>query len=322
MSRPHGHERGAALLAAMLTVAMVATLAAAGLWQQWRSIEVEAAERARAQAAWVLTGALDWARLILREDARSGGADYLAEPWAVPLQEARLSTFLAADRGASTEGSVAEEAFLSGEIIDRQSLLNVNNLVEGGRISEVGLAAFQRLFSQLGLPESQLGQMAERLRQATEISTDNPSASMAPLAPQTVDQLVWLGVSPQTVASLAPYVTVLPGRTPVNLNTAAAPVIYAAISGITMADAQRLVGARQSSHFRTLADAARLLGTREQGLGDGMASVASRFFEIRGRLRLDQAVVEERSLVQRDGLQVRVLQRERIAQLASPPAQR
>ena len=85
-------QRGAALLAAMLTVTLVATFAAAALWQQWRSIEVETAERARVQSAWILLGALDWSRLILIEDSRAGGADHLAEPWAVPLEEARLST--------------------------------------------------------------------------------------------------------------------------------------------------------------------------------------------------------------------------------------
>lgn len=49
-------QRGAALLAAMLTVTLVATFAAASLWQQWRAIEVETAERARVQAAWILVG--------------------------------------------------------------------------------------------------------------------------------------------------------------------------------------------------------------------------------------------------------------------------
>ncbi|MDP3206032.1 MAG: type II secretion system protein GspK, partial [Hydrogenophaga sp.] len=67
----------------MLTVTLVATLASAALWQQWRSTEVEQAERQRVQAGWILTGALDWARLILREDARSnqnsGNADHLGE---------------------------------------------------------------------------------------------------------------------------------------------------------------------------------------------------------------------------------------------------
>ncbi len=95
-------QQGAALLLAMLTVTLVATFAAASMWQQWRAVEVEAAERGRAQSAWILVGALDFSRLILREDARSGGnVDHLAEPWAVPLQESRLSTFLAAENNVS-----------------------------------------------------------------------------------------------------------------------------------------------------------------------------------------------------------------------------
>ena len=57
---------------AMIIVTLVVTLAGAMVWQQWRAVQVEAAERARTQSAWILTGALDWARLILREDARTG----------------------------------------------------------------------------------------------------------------------------------------------------------------------------------------------------------------------------------------------------------
>ena len=319
--KTHRLQRGAALLAAMLTVALVATLSAAGLWQQWRSVEVETAERARMQASWILTGALDWARLILREDARSGGADHLSEPWAVPLEEARLSTFLAGDRSADLSGTTAEEAFLSGEIEDMQARLNVNVLLEGGNISVNGMAAFQRLFEVLGLPTSELEQMADNLRQAMQPAAGGSGgAALAPLAPQSPDQLVWLGLSPSTLAALRPHVTVLPVRTPVNINTAGLPVLQAALPGVTLADAQLLVARRSTSPFRTLADAAQVIPTREQSLGSGLAAVASRFFEIRGRLRLGDTSVEERSLVQRDGLQVRTLQRDRSVLQQAPPS--
>ena len=120
-----GRRRGVALLTAMIVVALIATLASAMLWRQWRSVEVEAAERSRAQASWILAGALDWARLILREDRRAGGPDHLAEPWATPLAEARLSTFLAADREHTDD---ATEAFLSGRISDAQARFNLNNI--------------------------------------------------------------------------------------------------------------------------------------------------------------------------------------------------
>lgn len=314
MTRMH---RGAALLAAMLTVALVATFAAAALWQQWRSTEVEAAERARVQSTWVLTGALDWARLLLREDARSAGPDHLGEPWAVPLQEARLSSFLAADSNSTADtGPEVLEAFLSGQIIDMQSLLNVNALIDDqGKPSEVDVESFRRLFEVLGLPPSQLDQLVENLRFADDTSGSNRSGSMAPLVPQRVEELVWLGLPAATVAALQPYITVLPQRsnTPVNLNTASAQVIYASVDGLSMADAQRLVAERERSPFRTVADARQLIGAPEAMFARGAAHVdiVSRYFEVRSRLRLDQLVVEERSLLLRDGITVTTLQRER-----------
>jgi general secretion pathway protein K len=296
------NSRGAALLTAMLTVALVATFAAASLWQQWRSIEVETAERARVQSGWILTGALDWSRLILREDRNS--FDHLGEPWAVPLQEARLSSFLAADRNNATTDSGPEvlEAFLSGQIIDLQSLLNVNNLLEAnGKLSESGFESFQRLFEVLGLPRTELDRMAESLRFASDTSAGNQSSPMAPLRPQRVEQLAWLGMSAQTLAALQPYITVLPGRTAVNLNTASAEVIYASGHQLTMADAQLLVAARERAPFKTTSDAYKLLpsGAPPSAQGTPGVGVATRFFEARARLRLNELVVEERSVIER-----------------------
>ncbi len=312
-------QRGAALLLAMLTVTLVATFAASALWQQWRGIEVESAERSRVQSSWVLTGALDWARLILREDARAGGADHLAEPWAIALQEARLSTFLAADRnntggaaGGSAEAEGMPDAFLSGQISDLQARLNVRNLVDNGKLSEPNVLAFGKLFDLLGLPQTQLATFADNLRIATtDARTDTSIGPYAPLLPQRVDQLVWLGLSPSTVDKLAPHITVLPVRTPVNLNTARAEVIYAIVPALEMADAQRLVTERDRSHLRTLTDAADLVLALQGQLNDNQHAVASRFFEVRGRLRLDLLVIEERSVLQRDGLVVKTLWRDR-----------
>lgn len=298
----------------MLTVALVATFAAAALWQQWRSIEVETAERARVQASWMLTGGLDWARLVLREDAKSGGADHLGEPWAVPLQEARLSSFLAADRSNSADtGDDVLEAFLSGDIVDLQSRLNVTNLVDSAKVSGPDLRSFARLFEQLDLPQAQLDQLAENLRFASDTSPANLSGPQAPLLPQRVDQLVWLGLPATTLAVLQPFITILPARTPVNLNTASAEVIYAAVDGLSMSDAQRLVTARERAPFRTINDARQAVGGSQATFPEGQVnvSVATRFFEVHSRLRLDQTVVEERSVLLRDGLDIRVLRRER-----------
>ena len=295
----------------MLTVALVASLAAGALWQQWRSVEIESAERARVQSFWVLTGALDWARLILREDARAGGADHLAEPWAVPLEEARLSTFLASDKSnLSDSENSASQAFLSGLISDLQARLNVFNLVDSGKVSEPALRAFAKLFEALGLPPGELAAMAENLQLALDTATPAGNGG-SPLLPQRVEQLVWLGLSPASLATLRPYITLLPARTAVNLNTASATVLYASIPSLDMAQAQRLVSARQTSHFRTLADVTALTGELKPPLNEAQHSVGSSFFEVRGRLRLDQSVVEEHSVVRRDGTEVKTLWRDR-----------
>lgn len=341
-------QHGAALLAAMLTVALVATFAAAAMWQQWRAVEVESAERARVQSAWLLVGALDWSRLILREDlfARGGdGTDHLAEPWAVPLEEARLSTFLAAGpEGAAAEPDASTDtanAFLSGQITDLQSRLNVYNLVEGATVSAPALRQFSRLFDALGLPQQELQQLAEGLRKAmaqsnaagagntgagTATGTAAPAAAPAdlasvPLMPRSFTQLTWLGLSASTVAALEPYATLLPRRTPVNLNTASAQVLQASIEGLDMAGAQRLVQARESQHFKTTADATRQLGGNLQ-IPPETHSTMSSYYEVRGRLRLGDTVVEERSLVYKAGSTARTLWRERGAFVRSPAAAR
>lgn len=288
----------------MLTVTLVATFAAAALWQQWRSVEVEAAERARVQSAWILVGAVDWARLILRLDGQASrdgvGVDQLGEPWAVPLAESRLSTFLAADRN-NTGGQTDEEAldaFLSGQISDLQARLNLRNLVDSSP-SEVWYDAFARLFKQLGLPQAELSVLADNLRRAWVVP-DADSAAGAPIAPQRVAQLVNYGLSAPVLATLEPYVTLLPAnKTAVNINTASAVVLAAAEPLLTLADAERLVAARASQFFRATTDAGAVLGKTTPLFADGRFGVGSSYFEVRGRLRLESITLEERSVVHR-----------------------
>ena len=114
-----------------------------------------------------------------------------------------------------------------------------------------------------------------------------------------------------TLATLAPHVTALPVPTPINLNTASAMVLIAATPGLDSGGAQKLIAARSRKHFSTLADATQALGSSQVTFKDGTHSIASRFFEVRGQLRLDDITVYERSLVQRDGLLVRTLWRVR-----------
>ena len=328
-------QSGAALISAMLVVTLVATLASVAMWQQWRHVEVESAERHRVQSSWLLNGALDWSRLILREDALASfagntgsNADHLAEPWALPLKEAKLSTFLAQDQQVR-EGD--PEVFLSGQITDAQSRINLTNWFEAsdGKISakmnEPMQLALVRLFNVLDLPRAELERLAAAWRVAAQSARlSNPAmgqasqgtASGASLLPQQITQLQWLGLSADTVQRLSPYVTILPEVTPVNLNTASAEVIYATVPGLDLAAAQQFVQQRTRSHFSNLTDASKALGGKT--LEARWHTVGSRFFEVWGRLRMEDRTQEETALILRDTGNVTFVWRQKIAGILPP----
>ena len=306
-------QRGAALLLAMIVVTLVATLAAGMVWQQARSVQIEAAERSAVQSEWILGGALDWARLILREDTRTGGADHLGEPWATPLAEARLSTFLAADQDNNAD--TGPEAFLSGSITDAQSLFNLNNLVAAdGSIIDAELRALERLCDAAGVPTDTPSRIGEGLRAAR--AAGSSGTEDGPLLPERVAQLTWLGLDAATVARLEPYLVLLPVATPVNVNTASREVLLAAIEGLDLGTAERLLQRRQRAPFETLeAIKAELPEPLQKNVDEKRVNVRSLYFFVEGRLRLEDRVLQQRSLVERRGadrgLEVVALQRER-----------
>ena len=312
-------QRGAALLSAMLVVTLVASLASAALWLQWRQVELETAERSRSQSLWLLTGAMDWTRLILSEDARSAqSADHLGEPWALPVQESKLSTFLSQDH-QWREGD--PEVFLSGQIIDAQSRLNLSSLLEDGKPSAAALSAWTRLFERLDLPLSELQLLVQRWPQAAAAAQRTAGEQLTradPLLPQRLDQLSWLGLSASTIERLRPYATVLPSATPVNLNTASDVVLEAIVPGLDAASARQWVLRRNARPWMSLQEAAEALGPAGRLLDERQHAVRSRYFEIQGRLRIEQTVQQEWALVEREGLQTRMLWRAR-APVASAP---
>ena len=296
---------------AMIIVTLIATLASAMVWRQFRAVQIEAADRARAQAAWILQGALDFGRLILREDARGNQTepvDHLGEAWATPLAEARLSTFLAADANAAEGGP---EAFLSGSLNDAQALYNLRNLMAGDKVPPAEQRTLERLCDSADVPPGTASLIISRLRAAFVSGGD---ASTTPLRPRTLDQLTWLGLSTDTVDRLRPLLILLPVATPVNLNTAPREVIAALFDGLDLASAERLVRARQTKPLRTVQEA-KAFFPESTVISSERAGVVSAYFIVNSRLRLDERVLEERALVQRRGLDMLVLDRQRVNQV-------
>jgi len=321
MTQRRHHQQGAALLTAMIIVTLIASLAGGMVWQQYRAVQIEAADRARAQSAWILQGALDWARLILKTD--SPAVDELNDVWATPLAESRLSTFLASDGGSATTDEGDPEAFLSGYIEDAQSHYNLRALVGGAQVPEEEKLTLELLCSQVNAPPGTAAVIITGLRAAFPAAASAASVAASgatvttvtsgPLQPAGLDQLSWLGLDADTIKRLQPYVVLLPKATPVNLNTAPREVIRALLN-IDLASAERVVQGRKSKAFKTTADALPFLPANTT-IATDRASVNSSYFIVTGRLRLDERQLEQRSLVERQNRTTTVLARERVSQL-------
>src|SRR5690606_36988894 len=98
--------------------------------------------------------------------------------------------------------------------------------------------------------------------------------------------------SPSTVAALEPYVTVLPVRTRLNINTASAEAISASLPSLSISDARQVVEKRTRAFFRQISDANGVLPNVGSQFNAAQHDVKTQYFEVHGRLRIDRTWVD------------------------------
>ncbi|SMG37241.1 type II secretion system minor pseudopilin GspK [Paraburkholderia susongensis] len=137
-----------------------------------------------------------------------------------------------------------------------------------------------------------------------EDGDENPA--VAPLQMTSVDSLLDIpGYTPEIVARLRPFVTVLPTVTAVNMNTASAEVIAAVVTGMTVSQAQALVARRQTVFFRNVGDVQLALtaaGVQTVSIDQNEFDVNSSYFLVHGSVQHERAEVDRTTLVYRDPL--------------------
>jgi general secretion pathway protein K len=241
----------------------------------------------------------------LQDDGRlQAQIDHLGEPWALIRRGLSPSQLLA--QGEVPASAEAPDFTLSVQIADAQAKLNLLNLLEGTGLSAPWSEVFARLFAQLNLPASELDLMQQALLRASA-GTGEGASGQAPLMPQRAEDLHWLGLLPATVAALRPHLTVLPGRLPVNLNTADAVVLQAVLGGGPVA-MDALLARRKAQPLGSLADAG--LGGPGGPAASDQLSVNSNFFEVQTSVQLGSSFrLGQRALLQRQGPVVQILWR-------------
>jgi general secretion pathway protein K len=251
-------------------------------------------EVAYTQARMLLIGAIDWARVILREDARTSAVDHLGEPWAVSLEQTRLDN----------EGGDA--AYIAGAMRDAQASYNLRNVAGPNGLIPSEVAVLSRLLDLVGSNPMLAEPLAARIYAAV-----NPAAlppEVPAVLPATVEDIV-LQDPPleDAMARLRPYVTLLSEPSTVNANTAPAEVLAARFENLSLSDARRLVASRDHIYFRNMSDVlTRLPGLQPQGDARQL-SVDTQYFLVDGYVQFRRAQVEAHVLLKREGGRVEVV---------------
>ena len=284
-------ERGTAVIMAMLVVAVATTLVAGALWQQSALMRETENERALAQARWLLRGAIDWAGVILQEDARTSSVDHRGEPWAVPLADTRLN-----------ENDGRPAAFIAGAIDDEQGKLNLRNLIGADGVNRDEVEVLRRLLVLVRIDAHFADLIADRTLAALAARR-----AEADLGRAFAEELLQVGLEPVALERLRPLVTVLPEPTPLNVNTAPAELLAARVADLGLVDAKRLVAGRDRAHFKDLGDAVQRLRQASPLATESGLAVATRYFAIEGSVTYGAARVSARALVRRQPNRLEVL---------------
>jgi general secretion pathway protein K len=306
-------QRGVAVITALLLTTLAITIVASLFWQQQVQVRSIENQRLQLQKQWILRGAIDWARLILREDARYTTVDSLDEPWAVPLAETRLDQYV---ENGKTDAD-ASDAAVSGSIVDAQSRYNLTNLCPNGNLNIKEVAVFARLLSNMQLNPGLAQATATMMMAAAQANPQVPASSdkQAPASSsnnarpmnfeQVNDLLAVPGFSVDAIDKLKDVVIVLPRATPVNINTASAEVLAARISTFSLSDAATLIAARKTASFRDVNDLKQRLPGKQINETQAELSSYTNFFLVNGQVRLSRAGLDVQALIERFGSPVR-----------------
>lgn len=281
-------QKGMAVIGALIVVAAASVATAAIMERQSMMADTLVGERDRVQAKWLLRGGLDWARIILLNDARSNAVTLKNAIWAQPIAGLEIET---------PDGR--RRAFFSGLIEDEQGKYNLGRLASNGVVLARELAAFEALLTSLGMAPQLAPAIAQRVADAQAAPG---KAATAPGLRSLHDLLGIDGVTLHTVAALSEYLSVLPQRTALNVNTASAEVLSAGIPGLDLAAARSLTEQRdQGQWFTSRGDFLNRLDRQPEDIGEVPLEVRSDWFKVSGEVELDHASVGMTALLHRQG---------------------
>lgn len=308
-------QQGAAVVMALFIVVLCTLAVAPLIWSLFATAKTISVAAARDQADSVSRSGVDWARVILREDARVSTTDTLTEPWAVPLAESRLNEGLMRKEENATDID-DREVVLTGRIEDAQGRFNLRNLSPDNARQQVWQAGFTKLCNLLSVPADQRTLLIQTLNNMFMPKLNNPDEQgINPDEPGLIAALRWeefrgkYGISEETWGQLRPYVVILPTTGALNANTASAEVLYSVVEEMSFSDAQRLLAQRERVTFRSIADIRAALNENVT-INDDLITVSSNYFLVEGTAQVEEALIRTQALLERQDQRVFVTWRQ------------
>lgn len=286
----HQHsQKGSALITALLVIGLCSTLIAGMAWQQRLQISHVEVLRNKVQVNWLQRGAVDWARLILTEDAKANTFDHLGEVWSLPIADSQLDDFL-----KKVElGIEVKSTSLNGQLIDAQSRFNLRNLWDADYKNQQGVQVliFERFLEISGVDKKYAQQLVQNV-----IERDLPPSNLR-------DVPLILGMSDIEWQRIKTSLIFLPQLTTINVNTASANILYASINNINQSDADNIIAYRNKQPFKSISDLKTYLN--DSGLANlqqnafAQLGVSSQFFIAQAEIKHDQTIFVRNSLIER-----------------------
>ncbi|MEE8378942.1 MAG: type II secretion system minor pseudopilin GspK [Gammaproteobacteria bacterium] len=255
-------QDGVALITAILIAALVSVIAVSMATRQTLDIRRTGNMLEADQAYMYALGMEELAVQVLAIDQRdAGGVDSLTEDWATPLPL-----------------TVVEGGSVAGSVEDMQGRFNLNNLIgANNRIDPNQVRAFQAILAQVSAAnekiqispfmanrvvdwiDADLDSSADGAEDLEYLNADIPYRTSNQFMASPTELGAMLGMSPEDMGALLPFVSALPITTTVNINTASETVLLGLHQGITASIAGELVEFRNESVFENRADFERRL---------------------------------------------------------------
>ena len=290
-------QRGVALIMAIVMVAIATVLAVRIGTRASLDLRRTAGLIALDQGWNVALGAEAWAIEVLRKDREDSQTDHFGESWAQPIPP------LPVDGGA-----------VRGALEDMEARFNLNNLLDDdGKVSESGVARFERLLENAGADRRWARIAADWLDSDTvpgfpdgaedgSYLSQNPPYRAANGPVTTISELMALpGMTLDEYLRIQPYVAALPLGTKMNICTASAPVLAALVEGGTdFGDADSLLANRRNGCFPTMQDLQATLGTEEFQALQPAISESSNWFRAVTAVSIGTSELTLYSLIERN----------------------